>query len=377
MLQVCKDPREAVRAFVDESVLPLANQFDEQQTIPRNLIAALGHRGYLGAAIKRRFGGSELDPNATRIVHEEIARGHGSVENLLTVTTMAATAIQRLGSAELKARWLPPIASGDVLAAIALTEPTVGSSLISVATELTEEGNTCRIRGCKRWITLGQAADLFVVLCRAGEGTVAAVVERGTPGLEITPIRNLLGLRANMLAELRFENCEIPKTNLLGRPGRGIPAAIQFALDEGRFATACGSLGLAAASLEIALHHLRPRSDLARHQLVQQLLTAMIVDVRAAQAACAKAVESRTMMAPEMILDTLIAKYVASRAATSVSSNAVQVLGAAGCHGPLHVERYFRDAKIMEIIEGTTQVHEIEIARLSLGRPGDRRGTLE
>lgn len=366
MKESAPDERASIRAFVDATVLPIARDLDRQQRIPAELIAALAGRGYLGASIKKRYGGIELDPHATCVLHEEIARGHGSVENLLTVTAMAATAIQRLGSPALRERWLPLIAQGRILVGIALTEPGAGSNLDAITTELIEAGDGYRLRGCKRWITLGQAADLFVVLCKTVAGAAVVLVERETAGLRIEPIDDLLGLRANMLAELRFEDCRVAKSDLLGTSDRGLPAAIQFALDEGRFATACGSLGLAKASLRVALDHLRRREDLARHQLVQRALTEMIVEVQAAQAACMKAADSRSALDPGLILATLIAKYAASKAATSVSSKAVQVLGAAGCQANAHVERYYRDARIMEIIEGTTQVHETEIARLSL-----------
>lgn len=362
--------RGGVREFVNQEILNRAQVLDQKQDIPSDLILKLAKQGYLGAAIKKKFGGTELNPFEMCALHEEIARGHGSVENMLTVTGMFSVPLQRFGTIEQKTHWLPAIASGKCIGAVALTEPHRGSDLRHVETEAKFENDSIILSGSKKWITLGQIADVFLVLANCDNKTVAVLVERHTPGLTITPINNMLGLKANMLAQLDFNECRIPSSNIVGKAIDGIATAIEFALDEGRFTTACGSLGLTQAAFDICKEYVNRREQFGRplvnHQLVQKLITEMLVGLKTSRLLCLNAAQKRMNLDADMLGETLVAKYHASLTAKSVTDRAVQLLGASGCHDSAHVERYFRDAKIMEIIEGTTQIHELQISRISV-----------
>lgn len=361
----CYNNYEAnIASFVKEEISPFANTLDKEQSIPKELIKKIADKGLFGASIKKRYGGLELKAVELCSMHVALAKGHSSIENMLTVNSMVAVPIQRFGTQEQKDTWLPALARGEKIAAIALTEPVCGSSLRDVQVEISEKPDYYLINGIKRWITLGQIADLFLVLCKIEGLTCAVLIDRNTPGLIIEPIFNMLGLRANLLAQITFDNCKVPKSNLVGKPVDGISTAIVFGLDEGRFTTACGSLGIASFALELATKHITDRIErLGEYQLVQKLLTEMIVDVESAKSFCFQAALARDERDPLMIKKTLLAKYVASKAATNSTCKAIQIMGATGCHQDSGIERLYRDAKIMEIIEGTTQIHEVQIAK--------------
>ncbi|WGH74230.1 acyl-CoA dehydrogenase family protein [Tenacibaculum tangerinum] len=355
---------EEVALFVSEYIVPHAIEMDETQNIPDSVIKNIADRGYFGACVKSKYGGLDLNTYDMMSLHKIMAKGHGSVENMLTVTGMVTQPIQRFGSKEIREKWLPKIASGEKIGAIALTEPNAGSDLRAVDTYLTDQQTHFTINGVKRWITLGQIADFFLVLCKLNNKTIAVIVEKDTHGVKVKPITNMLGLRANMLAEIEFTDCKIPKENAIGNEIDGVSTAINFGLDEGRYTTACGSYGIAELALEETLKHLREKDRLNKHQLVQKLLTEMIVEVESAKSFCTAAAGARETFDFSMIRKTLLAKYVASKAATNVSSKAIQILGAKGCHlNSSFTERLYRDAKIMELIEGSTEIHEVLIAK--------------
>ncbi len=355
---------DEVSLFVSKNIEPYAVEMDETQNIPDVVIKNIADKGYFGACVKSKYGGLNLNAYDIMSLHKLIAKGHGSVENMLTVTGMITQPIQRFGSKEIREKWLPQIASGKKIGAIALTEPNAGSDLRSVETYLTDKKEYFVLNGIKRWITLGQIADFFLVLCKWKTKTIAVIVEKNTPGLKVKPITNMLGLKANLLAEIEFTACKVPKGNVIGNEIDGVSTAINFGLDEGRFTTACGSYGIAEAALNEALKHVRDKDRLNKHQLVQKLLTEMIVEVESAKNFCTAAAAAREDFDFSMVRKTLLAKYVASKAATSVTSNAIQILGAKGCHlNSSFTERLYRDAKIMEIIEGSTQIHEVLISK--------------
>ncbi|WP_029489539.1 acyl-CoA dehydrogenase family protein [Aquimarina agarivorans] len=358
------DFEKEVISFVSEYITPYAIEMDVTQNIPNAVIKNIADKGYFGACVKSKYGGQNMNAYDIMSLHKIMAQGHGSVENMLTVTGMVTQPIQRFGSREIRDKWLPLIATGEKIGGIALTEPNAGSDLRSVETCLTDKKDHFVLNGVKRWITLGQIADFFLVLCKLENKTIAVIVERNNPGLKIKSIKNMLGLKANMLAELEFTDCVVPKENTIGSEIDGVSTAINFGLDEGRFTTACGSLGIAEAALSEAIKHVREKDRLNKHQLVQKLLTEMIVDVESAKNFCTAAAEAREIFDLSMVRKTLLAKYVASKAATSVTSNAIQILGAKGCHlNSSFTERLYRDAKIMEIIEGSTQIHEVLIPK--------------
>lgn len=358
--------REGARAFVNTRVAPSAASWDRDQAIPTSILDEVRELGYFGVDIPRRFGGLEMDAICVGLLAEELGRGCSSLRSLLTVHGMVAHALARWGSPELRSRVLPELAAGRTLGALAFTEPEVGSDLQSVAARAAPGEGGFVLSGTKRWITFAQIAGVFLVLARANEGHVALLVERDRAGVVIRPIRDLLGVRASMVAEVDFEQCFVPRENLVGREGFGLSHIGASALDHGRYSVACGCVGIAQACLDASVRYAGARAQfgakIREHQLVRRMITEMVVETRAARLLCHHAGSLRAARHPSSIAETSIAKYFASRAAARIASDAIQIHGANGVAGDALVQRCYRDAKIMEIIEGSSEMHQINIA---------------
>ena len=364
-----RESREAFRAFADQEIVPHADQYDESEQIPSDLIEKLARQGYLGAVLPERSGGMGLDMITCGLLNEEVGRACSSVRSLLTVHGMVSLVLQRWGSAEQKEMLLPQLASGARIAAFGLTEADVGSDARSVETTATPSGESYLLNGQKKWITFGQIADVFLIFAQSEGKPSAFLVERTTPGLVINPIRGMLGVRGSMLAELRLDDCRIPRRNLVGQVNFGFSHVAATALDYGRYSVAWGCVGIGQACVEACLQYTNVRRQfgayLREHQLIQQLLTEMITNVKAARLLCCQAGYLKDTGDLRAITETSIAKYFASRTAFKAANDAVQIHGANGCSRDYKVQRYLRDAKIMEIIEGSTQMQQINIARYS------------
>jgi alkylation response protein AidB-like acyl-CoA dehydrogenase len=362
-----KSMQNAFRAFVRKEIAPYADQYDREEAIPAELIQKLAQSGYLGSMLPQENGGLGLDMIAYGLLHGEIGRACSSVRSLLTVHDMVAYSIYKWGNEQQKKNWLPKLASGEAIAAFGLTEPTVGSDAKSIETAATLVDGSYVLSGQKKWITFGQVADLFLIFARCDEGLAAFLVEGSSLGFSVKPISGLLGMRASMLAELFLEDCRVPKENLLGRAGFGLSHIASTALTLGRYTVAWGCVGIAQACLEACVHYASERkqfgSPLGKHQLIRQMLTDMIVNVNAARLLCYQAGYLMDSNDPQAIMEASMAKYFASVMAVQAASNAVQIHGANGCSSAYPVQRYFRDAKIMEIIEGSTQIQQITIAQ--------------
>lgn len=364
-LEEFEDVEREYRSFAAEHVAPHAALIDREERIPRQVVDALVRAGYFASGFQLQ---AEPDPVAATIrhglLHEALGGASASVQGLLNVHHMGGSAIARWGTAEQKKQWVPRLVSGEVLAAIAITEPHVGSDASAVETTATPDGTDYVINGTKRWITCGQNADVFVVLA---SGPTAFIVPRRTEGLTIEPIRGILGCRGYMLAELHFEGCRIPADHLLGRPGFGLTHVVATGLDSGRYNLAWGCVGLARACLDASFDYSRQRrqfgSALSELQLVQQLISRMMTDVEAARLLCFRAGTLRGRRDPAAIKLSAMAKYFASTMVNRVAYDAVQIHGASGVGPDLPLQRYLRDARIMEIVEGSTQILEIAIAR--------------
>jgi glutaryl-CoA dehydrogenase (non-decarboxylating) len=343
-----RQARQRCREFVQQHVAPYAGSWDRAGRMPAEVIAELRRRGYLGAHLAPELGGGGLDPIAYGLVTEEIGRGCSSLRSLLTVHDMVSEAVRRWGSAALKAEVLPRLARAELLGALALSEPNVGSDAASVETEARQDGAGFVLSGRKRWITFGMLADVFLVFARCGGQVAAFLLPATTPGCERQPIDNVVGTRASHLAELTLADCRVAADHLVGRVGFGFSHVASTALDHGRYSVAWGAVGIAQACLDACLDYTAARSQfgrpLAKHQLVQRKLTEMIVNTRAARLLCLAAGYRRALGSPDAATETLIAKYFASRAAD------------------YPVERYLRDAKVTEIIEGSTQIQQVAIA---------------
>ncbi len=359
--------QEEFKAFVDREVAPHADRYDQQEQIPPECITQLAANGYLAATLPEQHGGRGMDMITYGLLCEQLGRSSCSVQSLVTVQNMVAQTILRWGSEQQKQRWLAAMASGEVIAAFALTEPNVGSDARNVELTATLEGESYVLNGRKKWISFGQVADVFLLLGQCDGQPCTFLVEKGTSGLVVRPIHGMLGFRASMLAELHLDDCQVQKGNLIGGVGRGFFPVVLSALNIGRYSVAWGCVGLAQACLDACIHHTSTREQfgvlLREHQLIQRMLADMIVGVRAARILCHQAGLSMIKAASDLVMEIMIAKYFASTMASRTANDAVQIHGAMGCSSERSVQRYFRDAKIMEIIEGTTELHQISIAK--------------
>ncbi len=357
----------AFRSFVDAEVAPHADRFDQDECISEALIKQLGREGYLGSVVPADQGGTGRDMVTFGILNEELGRGCSSVRSLLTVHSMAAHSILKWANKDLKSRMLPRLVSGELIGAFALTEPDVGSDAKSIETTARLVGDRYVLNGRKRWITFGQIADIFLLFGHIDGKITAFMVEKDSPGFSVKPITGMLGTRGSMLAELHLNDCEIPEANRIGGIGFGLAAIVTSALDIGRYSVAWGSVGIAQACLEACLSYTSNRTQFGRplkdHDLIRQMMTDMVTNTKAARLLCYQAGYLKDTGDPSTVMETWIAKYFASTAAVKIASDAVQIHGANGCSSAYPVQRYFRDAKIMEIIEGSTQIQQINIAK--------------
>ncbi|AEY66797.1 acyl-CoA dehydrogenase family protein [Clostridium sp. BNL1100] len=360
------DNQEAFHTFATKEIVPYAAKNDLEERTPPELIKKLADRGYLGSMIPKEYGGLGMDMITIGLLNEEVGRACSSIRGLLTVHGMVALAILRWGTKEQREYWLPKMASGEVIGAFGLTEPNVGSDAKSVETTVVCADGKYILNGHKKWTTMGQVADIFLIFAKCEDKATAFIVERTRPGFSMNPITGLIGCRASMVAELFMENCSIPDTNIVGRVGTGLSHVALNSLDYGRYTVAWGCVGLGQACLEESLGYSRKRKQfgapLRQNQLIQQMITEMVVDIKAARLLCLNAGYLKDVGDPDSIMETWNAKYFASKMVNKASNAAVQIHGANGCSREYPVERYYRDARINEIIEGTTQMHEILIA---------------
>jgi len=242
----------------------------------------------------------------------------------------------------------------------------VGSDAKSVKTQATPAGGDFLLNGIKKWVTYGQIADLFLVFTQTENGPSAFLVERERPGVHIEPIVDLLGIRASMTASVHLEDCRIPAENLVGRHGLGVSHVAAAALDSGRYTVAWGCVGILQACLDACVVYTSEREQfgvlLKEHQLVRRMVSDMFTNLSAARLLCLEAGRLREAKDPGALAATSVAKYFASTAAVRAADDAVQLHGANGCSSEYPVQRYLGDAKIMEIIEGSSQIQQITIA---------------
>jgi glutaryl-CoA dehydrogenase (non-decarboxylating) len=361
-----RQQRAAFREFADSQIRPLAARFDSEERIPADFIERVAAAGYLALTLPERWGGAGKSNVVWGVLNEEFGAACSSVRSLLTVHGMVSHAILRWGNHAMRARWLPELASGRTLAAFALSEENAGSDAQAIETTAEAVPDGYVLKGRKKWICYGTAAGLFLVFARYDGQPAAFLVERNSPGLAITPLLGMLGLRGAMLADLHLDECKVPKEALVGAPGFGLSHVASTALDLGRYSVAWGCVGIAQAALEASHSYAAQRrqfgSLIKDHQLVGRLLANMIVGVRAARLMCLEAGRLRDSGDPGAVVQTMAAKYFSSRAAARAARDAVQIHGANGCSPEYPVARYFRDAKIMEIIEGSDQIQQLAIA---------------
>jgi alkylation response protein AidB-like acyl-CoA dehydrogenase len=346
------------RNFVALNVEPFAEAWDREQRIPDLAISMLAKSGYLGSSLPPDYGGQGWDVVTFGLLNEAFGKASSSLTGVLTVQAMVSMALLKWGTAEQKRYWLPPLAKGEMVAAFALTEPGAGSAIGSLATEFTQrsDGGPLVLSGSKKWISCAQFAGVFLVFGKLGQQSVACLVPRETSGLRVEPITDLMGFRAAGLAQLTFNDVEVPAANIVGKPGFALSHVAPVGLHYGRISTACSALGLLRGCFEESIAHAATRKlggqTVGDMGMIRSLIAGMGTDLEAGGLLCQNACRAEDDHVPEVFERAFMAKYFTSRAAVRAASDAVQIKGASGCHGSSPVSRYYRDAKIMEIIEG-------------------------
>ncbi len=354
-------------AFVSKHVEPHARDWDRNQRVPAAAISSIAAAGYLGCTLPEKFGGMACDCVTFGLLNEAFGRGMSSLTDLLTVQAMVSMTLLRWGTDQQKERWLRSLAKGEVIGAFALTEPGAGSDLTNLKTEFTQRDGVLTVNGVKRWISFGQNADVFLVFGKLENAPLACLVERHAPGVQVTPIDDLMGFRAAGLAQIDFHQVEVSPDNVVGKPGFGFSHIAPIGLHYGRISTACSALGLLRACFEESVSRAATR-ELAQGKVgnlgvIQSMIAKMGTELEAGRLLCLSACAAEDDREPDAFAKALMAKFFVSKAVVRAASDAVQIHGASGCHEASPVARYYRDAKVMEIIEGTTQVHEQLLGR--------------
>jgi alkylation response protein AidB-like acyl-CoA dehydrogenase len=358
--------RASAHAFAAEHIAPYGNEFERAGRIPEHLLERMSAAGLWAPFLPIEVGGAGLSMVTLGELHEEVGRACSSVRSLLTVHTMLSWALQRWGSAEQRERWSADLAAGRVLGAFCLTEPEAGSDATGIRTNAVPNAGGYLLNGGKKWITNGQRADLYLVFARLGSSIAAFLVPRSARGVGVRPIRDIMGTRGSMLAEVSFSDVQLDGDSLLGPSGFTAGMVLTGTLDLGRYSVASGSVGIIQACLDASADYTTRRTvggaALKDLQLIQAKVTDMVTDVRAARLLVAEAGRLKDAGEAATIMATWIAKYFASTAAAKHASEAVQIHGANGCGSDYPVGRYYRDAKVMEIIEGSNEIQRITIA---------------
>ena len=366
--------RDSVREFAQAQVRPLVREMDEQAKIPRELVTRLFDLGVMAIEIPETYGGAGASFFHAVIAVEELSRVDPSVGVLVDVqNTLVANAVLRWGNDDIKRRYLTRLADSTV-GAYALSEAGSGSDAFALTTRAREDGNDYVITGRKLWITNGNEADIFLVFAtvnpEAGyRGITAFVVERGFPGFTVGKKEDKLGIRASSTCELIFEDCRVPKANVLGEVGKGYKTAIET-LNEGRIGIGAQMIGLAAGALDHTIKYTKERKQfgkpLAEFQAVQHQIARAAVDVEAARLTVYNAARLRDAGRP-FLTEAAICKIFSSEVAERVASLAVNLFGGNGFVKDYPVEKLFRDAKIGQIYEGTSNLQLQTIAKQLLG----------
>lgn len=358
--------RAAARAFVDTHIAPYANAFERDARIPEELIERIGAAGLWAPFLSPALGGAGMDMVTLGAIHEEVGRGCSSVRSLLTVHTMVSWTLARWGSQAQLDQWARALASGSTLGAFCLSEPGAGSDAAGITTSAVPTGGGWTINGVKKWITNGQRADLYLVFARTETSIGAFLVPRDTPGVEASPITEILGTRGSMLAEVSFKDVSVGPEALLGPSGFTAGMVLTGTLDLGRYSVAAGSVGIIQACLDACTAYTSKRTvggtAIREFPLIQAKVSDMLTDARAARLLVAEAGRLKDEGDSATLMATWVAKYFASVAAARHASEAVQIHGANGCGPDYPVARLYRDAKVMEIIEGSNEVQRITIA---------------
>jgi butyryl-CoA dehydrogenase len=362
--------QQTVREFAEAEVKPLAKELDETGVFPRESIRKAAELGLTGIAVAEEYGGAGMDHICYEIVMEEIARVCASTSVILSVqNSLFCGSIEHFGAEEQKQKFLAPFARGDKIGCYALTEPQAGSNAAALTTKAVRKGDRYVVNGAKAWITNGGVADAALVYVntqpeKAEKGITALVIERGTPGFSVGKEEQKMGLHATACCGLSFSDCEVPVANRIGNEGEGYKIALTT-LDGGRVGIAAQATGIAQGAFEAALAYSRERQafghPISDFEAIQFMLADMATEIEAARLLARRAAWKQDSGA-RFSMEAAIAKLFASEMATRVTHKAIQIHGGNGYSREYPVERAYRDARITEIYEGTSEIQRLVIA---------------
>ncbi len=363
--------RDAVRDFAQRELWPHAAEWDKQHHFPKEVHKGLAELGAYGICVPEEQGGAGLDYLTLALVLEEIAAGDGGVSTTISVTNCPVNAILMMyGNAAQKDQWLTPLAQGKLLGAFCLTEPHVGSDASALRTTAVKDGDAYVIQGVKQFITSGKHGDVAIVIAvtdkAAGKkGLSAFLVPTHTPGYVVARLEDKLGQHSSDTAQINFDGCRIPAEYLIGQEGEGYKIALS-ALEGGRIGIAAQSIGMARSALEVAIDYAKQResfgTSIFNHQAVGFRLADCATQLEAARQLTWHAASLRDAGLP-CLKEAAMAKLFASEAAEKVCSAAIQTLGGYGYVNDFPVERIYRDVRVCQIYEGTSDVQKIIIQR--------------
>jgi hypothetical protein len=363
--------RDALRTFAQERLAPNAARWDREHHFPKDELKELAQLGAFGVAVPEQYGGAGLDYVALALVLEEIAAGDGGTSTIISVNNCPVCSIaMTYANAAQKERWLRPLAQGDLLGAFALTEPHTGSDAAALRTTAVRDGDHYVLNGTKQFITSGKNGDVAIVMAvtdkAAGKKGISAFwVPTDTPGYIVAGIEQKMGQHSSDTAQIVFDNCRVPAENLIGEEGQGYKIALS-GLEGGRIGIASQSVGMARAAFEAALAYAKERESFGTpifdHQAVQFRLAEMAMQIEAARQLILHAASMKDAGLP-CLKEAAMAKLFASEMAERVVSSAMQVFGGYGYVADFPVERIYRDVRVCQIYEGTSDIQKILIAR--------------
>ena len=363
--------KKTIREFCEKEIRPIAKKIDQEEYFPEKLYKKMGKMGLMGMTVPQEFGGAGIDRVSYMVALEEISRVCGSTGiNVEAHNSLGVGHIYEKGTEEQRKKYLPKITSGEGLAAWALSEPNAGSDAAATQTNAILDGNEWVINGTKQFITNGDISEVVTVMAKTdktkgAKGISAFIVEKDTPGFKIGQLEDKLGLRGSHTAELIFENCRIPKDNLLGEKDRGFIGAMNI-LDRGRTAIGAMSVGIAQGAFEESLNYAKERQQfgkpIGKFQAIQWMLADMATEIDAARLLVYRAgyLEDQNQ---KFTKEASMAKLFASEMAMRTTVKAIQIFGGYGYTTDYPVERFYRDIKLCTIGEGTSEVQRMVIAR--------------
>jgi len=368
--------REWAKDFVQREIAPIADKIDATDEYPLALARKMGKQGLLGLSIPQEYGGLGLGAVGAVIVAEEVAKVSLSAGLIIGVQNgLAGNAISKFGSEKQKEKYLPRVARGELICSFGLTEPGAGSDAAAISTKAERAGESYRINGSKLWISQGMVADLIVLFARTGQredrgaGITAFIVERGTQGFRVGSKLEVMGLRGTGTAELVFKDCEIPASNLLGHEGEGFVIAMTVLL-EARVGAAAGAVGIAEAALEASKAYAKKRvlfgKTLSSFESIQFLLADMATRISAAKLLTYRAAYLLEA-GKDFQKEAAMAKVFSSETSVWACERAIQIHGGYGVSKSLPLERFLRDAKTLDIVEGASEVQRWILAKDLLG----------